>query len=196
MPVISDAAIAGYAKAAGLSGANVAIAVAVAIAESGGNTHAHNGLSPDNSYGLWQINMLGSMGPARRQQFGISTNEALFDPAVNARAMAAISSGGSNWQPWTTYTRGTYRLFMARGEAAAGSAAAPGAGGIPGATPVGIGVSLDAVNKALDKLTDKATWIRLSMVVGGVAFVWFGLFKLTGADPVKVAKLAVFKGKV
>lgn len=192
---LADSAIAGYAQAAGLSGQNVAIAVAIAIAESGGNPNAHNAVPPDDSYGLWQINMLGSLGPQRRSALGISSNTQLYDPSINARAMAMISSGGSNWKPWTTYTRGTYQLFMSRGQAAAGnpSAAPGGAAGLPGATPVGLGVSLTSVNKAIDYLTDPATYIRASMLIGGVAFLLFGLSKMVGADPVKLAKLAVLK---
>src|SRR5258705_3437861 len=121
MPVISDGAIASAARGPGLNATDTAIAVAVAIAESGGNTTDHNVVPPDNSYGLWQINMLGGMGPERRKQFGLTNNDELYDPNVNAKAMAAISHGGTNWQAWSTYTRGTYRAYMARGMKAAGS---------------------------------------------------------------------------
>jgi hypothetical protein len=96
---------------AGFTGNDVNVAVAVALAESGGNARAHNSKPPDNSYGLWQINMLGNMGPSRRKWFKISSNEELFDPATNAKA-ARMIKGSSGWKAWTTYTRGTYLKHM------------------------------------------------------------------------------------
>ena len=92
----------------------IATATAIAWAESDLNPRAHNATPPDDSYGLWQINMLGGLGPARRTKFGLQSNEELYSPAVNAKAMASISLGGTNWQPWTTYTRGTYRQYLSR----------------------------------------------------------------------------------
>jgi hypothetical protein len=84
---------------------------AIALAESGGNTEAHNGKPPDDSYGLWQINMLGAMGPARRKKFGIKDNKALFDPDINAKA-ALIIYREQGLKAWTTYTSGKYKQFM------------------------------------------------------------------------------------
>ena len=48
----------------GFSGNGYRIMAAIAMAESGSNAEAHNdnANTGDNSYGLWQINMLGSMG--------------------------------------------------------------------------------------------------------------------------------------
>lgn len=67
-------------------------AAEIAMAESGGNPSAY---SPTNDVGLWQINSShGSL--------------ASFDPASNARAAIRISSNGSDWSPWTTYTSGVY----------------------------------------------------------------------------------------
>lgn len=50
------------------------------------------GVSED-SIGLFQINMGGSLGASRRAQFGISDNSALYDPVQNARAAAIIWGG-------------------------------------------------------------------------------------------------------
>jgi len=99
---------------AGFRGDALDTAVAVALAESGGRANAHNpnAGTGDNSYGLFQINMIGSMGPARLQQFGLKSNEDLFDPLTNAKAAFAISNGGRNWQPWTTYTGGAYASHL------------------------------------------------------------------------------------
>lgn len=40
----------------------------------------------DLSFGLFQINMLGGMGPERRKALGLKSNEELYDPATNVRA--------------------------------------------------------------------------------------------------------------
>jgi len=52
---------------------------AITIGESGLNARAKadasTGLSKDNSYGLWQINMLGDLGPARRKRYKLKSNE-------------------------------------------------------------------------------------------------------------------------
>lgn len=177
MTKISDSQIAGYAKAAGVSGDNLAIAVAIALAESGGNTTSHNAIPPDNSYGLWQINMLGSLGPARRSEFGISSNDALYDPAVNARAMIKISGGGTNWKPWTTYTSGKYRVFLARGKVAAGN---PGTAGGVQTTPVGLGDTFDNLGKAWSTLTSAHTYVRVGLFLAGFILLIIAIFKLTG----------------
>lgn len=95
---------------AGFHGHALDVAVAVALAESGGRPTAHNGNAGtgDNSYGLFQINMLGDLGPERLERFHLSSNDQLYDPLVNAKVAYQISNGGTNWQPWTTFTSGGY----------------------------------------------------------------------------------------
>jgi hypothetical protein len=173
---ISDEQIAAYAKGAGVTGGNVAIAVAVALAESSGDTNSHNALPPDDSYGLWQINMLGSLGPSRRAQFGITTNTQLFDPAVNAKAMAILSSQGTNWKPWSTYTSGKYRFYLPRGETAAGTSAS--------VETVGLSDTFSNIGALADTLSNPKTWVRVSMALGGLILVLIGIFRITGAGKV------------
>lgn len=91
------------------------VMAAIALAESGGREDAHNPKPPDDSYGLWQINMLGAMGPERRAKFGLSSNRDLFDPLTNAKAAVAIAAGGKNKTPWSTYTSGAYEQFLTGG---------------------------------------------------------------------------------
>jgi LysM repeat protein len=81
-------------EAAGGSRGEAFMAAEIAMAESGGRQYAH---SPTNDFGYWQIN--GGHGPAM----------ATYDPIGNARAAIAISSNGTDWYPWTTYTSGAYR---------------------------------------------------------------------------------------
>jgi Lysozyme like domain/Peptidase M15 len=107
--VLSAAEIARVAHGAGFRGDALERAVAVALAESGGDRMAHNTDPPDNSYGLWQINMYGSLGPARRAAYDLRSNRALFDPEANARAAWRISGRGRDFTPWSVYTSGSYR---------------------------------------------------------------------------------------
>jgi Lysozyme like domain len=193
MAVISDAQIAGAARAVGLSGHAVAVAVAVAIAESGGDTHAHNTRAPDNSYGLWQINMWGTLGPTRRLMLGIPNNEALFDPLQNARAMARISLQGKNWLPWSTYTRGTYKQYLARGEAVQGSGSDSG-GILPDLPSVPGSGTLDSLNAFLDRLISPATWWRIGLGVAGGILVLIALIKMSGATG-RVTNIAIGAAK-
>lgn len=69
-------------------------------------------------------------------------------------------------------------------------------GGLAGAIPTGFGVgsSLTSINKAIDFLSEPKTWIRASMFIGGVAFLIFGIVKMSGVQPGAVAKFAVTKG--
>jgi hypothetical protein len=109
---LSPAQIAEYAHDAGFRGQDLTVAVAVAMAESGGDPKAHNSVPPDDSYGLWQINMLGGLGPDRRRQFDLDSNRELFDPKENAQAAWEISGKGDSFQPWTTYTSGAYKKYL------------------------------------------------------------------------------------
>lgn len=176
MPKISDAQIAGYASAAGIPPSSVGVAVAIAIAESGGRTEAYNGVGLDRSYGLWQINMIGSLGPDRRQRLGISSNDALFEPAINARAMAMISGNGSNWRDWTTYTGGAYLMFMGRGNAAAGN---PDTSGIGSLLPVGLTTDpLSKTTEVFKTLGDPMFWRRTGVGALGVGVALLGAYFL------------------
>jgi hypothetical protein len=78
----------------------------VVRAESGGIAARHSdpSLLKDNSYGLFQINMLGDMGTRRNAnylkqygQYGYTGPDSLYDPAINARIAYDISKGGTKW---------------------------------------------------------------------------------------------------
>lgn len=56
----------------------------------------------DLSYGLFQINMLGDLGPDRRKKFNLPNNDALYDPLKNAEVAYAMSNQGTNWNAWST----------------------------------------------------------------------------------------------
>jgi hypothetical protein len=92
---------------AGFEGKALRTAFGIVLKESTGRPYAHNQNSAtgDNSYGLFQINMIGSLGPARRSEFGLANNEELFSPIKNAQIAYIISDGGTNWGPWGGVSR-------------------------------------------------------------------------------------------
>ena len=98
----------------GFEGDQLKQAWAVVMKESTGRPMAHNQNSKtgDNSYGLFQINMIGSMGPARLAQYGLNSNEELFDPLTNARIAYIISEGGKNWSAWNGMTKSTLKWIQ------------------------------------------------------------------------------------
>ena len=105
MANLTDDQLRVFAKSGGFTGDDIEMAVSIAKAESGGNPKAHNSTPPDDSYGLWQINMYGKLGPDRRKRFKLSKNEDLYDPTTNARVAYGIFKQ-SGWTAWTTYTSG------------------------------------------------------------------------------------------
>jgi hypothetical protein len=94
-----------------------ALAASVAMAESCGNTcaqgdpniggtpcdttdPAHSCAGPNGSstsFGLWQIHQ------TAHREFDPTL---LLDPRYNAQAAYAISQGGANWTPWSTFNHG------------------------------------------------------------------------------------------
>jgi murein DD-endopeptidase MepM/ murein hydrolase activator NlpD len=92
----------GYLQQAGFKGPALRTAWAIAKRESGGRPEAYNPNrgTGDDSYGLFQINMLGDLGPARRRQYGLQSNEDLYDPQTNARVAFQMSKGGTDFGAW------------------------------------------------------------------------------------------------
>lgn len=100
MPQLSQPQVAALLLADGADVTQATYFTAIEDRESHGNSEAHNGVPPDNSYGLFQINMIGTLGPARRAQFGITDNAQLFDPATSVRAAKITSNGFRDLSPW------------------------------------------------------------------------------------------------
>ncbi len=159
-----------------------ATAVAIALAESGGDTNSHNTTPPDNSYGLWQINMYGSLGPSRRRELGIANNDALFDPNVNARAMKRYSNNGQNWRPWSTYpTR--YLTHLNRANQAVRNAR-NGVTEQPPPLEHGDGLQIpnpfSNLETALKTITNPQAWRRASYFVIGGVMVGMAVIRIAG----------------
>lgn len=110
---LSPTGIATLALKHGCSAAAAPIATAVAMAESGGAPGAQGDISLmtpewDWSAGLWQVRGL----KAQRGTGQLRDSIANQNPEKNAAAMYVISSGCSDWFPWSTYNNGMYTGFM------------------------------------------------------------------------------------
>lgn len=121
MSALTLAQIAQHARNAGFKGDALVTAVAVSCAEDRNHDPAAFGdLSLIDakwgaSVGLWQIRSLhADYGTGR-----VRDEVHLTDPAFNARSAYSISSGGSNWNPWSTYKDGSYKTYMAQAHDAA-----------------------------------------------------------------------------
>lgn len=121
---LSPAQIADVAARAGFSGNDLATAVAIALAESGGNPADYNKEPQDvpgnydrataedglGSYGLWQIYL------AAHPEFA---GEDLTDPQTNANAAFSIYAIAGGFRPWSTYTSGEYGMYQTQAVMAA-----------------------------------------------------------------------------
>lgn len=173
----SQAELYNAALGQGLSPEKAKIAAAIGMGESGGNLNAHNAnaATGDDSYGAWQINMLGALGPARRAQLGLQSNEELYDLTTNARAMRMISSSGTNFEPWSVYKSGKYKEFLdspvSEGD---GKNWAEKVGGaiIPDNPLSGL---VATVNKTAKWVSNSENWLRVGYVTGGSILVVAGL---------------------
>jgi hypothetical protein len=102
--------IATFAAQAGFVGNDLVTAVAIALAESGGNARAYNPEKQANapagkgSYGLWQIYL------NAHPEF---TNLDLYDPQTNANAAYSVYSKAGGFYPWSTYNNGAYQAQLA-----------------------------------------------------------------------------------
>ena len=101
-------------RAVGFKGKALKTAWAVAKAESNGRPFAFNGNTNtgDSSYGIFQINMLGSLGPDRRDKFELDLNAELFSPVKNAKVVYHMTKGGEDWSSWSSYNKGAIYKWL------------------------------------------------------------------------------------
>lgn len=190
MAKLSMPAVAQLAWNAGIHDkTKLVVAVAIAMAESGGDTEAINSVP---CVGLWQINCKGQM-------HGLSVADAK-DPVKNAAAMAKISKNGSDWTPWTTYTHKTYQRFMRSASEAVGSVDTNGQTDLAGTQPVTPGsdytpTALDPMSGIVAGIKQFSDGIRNDFLIGAVvvialALIIMGFVILNRETISKGAKLA------
>ena len=105
---LSDKELDRILRQAGFDGNGLRMAKAIVFYESTNRPMALNKSS--NCYGLFQINMTGSMGPSRREKYGLKANEDLYNPLINAQIAYQMSNGGSNWSAWSTENAAQFSL--------------------------------------------------------------------------------------
>ena len=196
MATVPITQIAGAAKAAGFTGPDLVIAVAVAEGESSGQAdQATPERDGSTSYGLWQINSVHK---------DVLAMGSWADPATNAR-MARTVWQRSGWKAWGAYNNQSYARSLAAAQQAVGNAATPavpvgdpdpfgdawGNLGAPGSTlqlPFSLGGIMDPGSaiadlvkllelpiKALAFVMDPGNWVRIIKVMIGGGLILAGL---------------------
>lgn len=210
---------AALAYAAGLRDRDaLTTAVAIAGGESGWNPDAEGDTTITDatwgpSIGIWQVRSLwGQQGTGATRD-----PDRLHDPAFNAASMVEISSGGTNWQPWSVYTSGAWRSYLPEARAAvdsvlgavdtggtaalasftggitdiAGKVIDGAIGAIPGGPAVESAASVgrDAIG-LLSKLANPKLWRRIGVGALGVLVAVAGVSMLTANFQAKIAEFA------
>jgi hypothetical protein len=108
---LSDGQLIELLKAVGFEGKALRSACAIAKAESNGRPLAFNGnhKTGDSSYGMFQINMIGGLGPDRREKFDLSSNAELFNPVTNAQVALHMTKSGTDWSSWSSLNGKRYQ---------------------------------------------------------------------------------------
>ncbi|HEY3506132.1 MAG TPA: D-alanyl-D-alanine carboxypeptidase family protein [Actinocatenispora sp.] len=199
MAVLSDEAIARYAYRAGFRGSELSQAVAVALAESGGDPTrlGDTGLTNGTwgpSVGLWQIRSLN----ADRGSGGQRDERANRQPATNAKHAYQIAHS-SGWRAWTTYQTGAYRPYLHRARMAAHAVTRHG--GTPAPQPKSAGCTVVFDLAELDRLHSLCDTGRLRVehsrrVVADVQADLSLPARRHGLDPARAAGLTVLFGQL
>ena len=108
---LTDSQLVELLKAVGFKGDKLRTACAIAKAESNGRPFAFNGNSEtgDSSYGVFQINMIGKIGPDRREKFNLESNVELFNPVINSKIAFHMTKGGKDWSSWSSVNGTRYQ---------------------------------------------------------------------------------------
>jgi tape measure domain-containing protein len=163
--LIGPAGLAQLASAAGFPASEIATAVAVAMAESGGNPNSvyTNGPNTDapgsHDLGLWQINDFFNTDALKLGNWA--------DPLTNAR-MAFYAWHNRGWRDWTTFVTGRYLEFLNGARSAVG-AGAPGGGGLGGLFDMIMNPAkllAGPINAALDKVPGTGEFRDMAVGMG------------------------------
>jgi len=155
---------------AGRKHSELAWAVAIALAESGGDRTAvgHTNGAPCGEYvlGLWQ-------------KCSATINKALFSPDANAKAAWSLyEANGRKFEGmWTTFPDPARAQLIQAEVAVKGTHRDRPGVTRPGSWPV-FGDILDAIGFLVGWITDGQTWVRLGEIVGGGVLVLVGIILL------------------
>lgn len=158
-----------YANSAGFSGSAADTIVAIAFAESGGNTCSYNPNDPfGGSFGVLQINgaHFGSNGMSKA---------CALDPACAFRFAHGLWAA-QGFQPWGTFTNGSYKPFLQAGNTQATPSSTAMAAGGAKANP-------SSGNVILDQLKLWGEYIAIFLLALGLIIIGFLL--LGGQQAIK-----------
>jgi len=112
--MLTDQKLLTLLKTVGFKGTGLKKAWAIAKRESNGRPLAYDGnkKTGDSSYGLFQINMIGNLGPDRREKFNLKSNKELFDPVTNAEITYYMTDGGVDWSAWKGLTPKAKEFYL------------------------------------------------------------------------------------
>jgi hypothetical protein len=112
--MLTDQELVQLLQTVGFEGQSLKKAWSIAKRESNGRPLAYNGNrnTGDSSYGLFQINMIGNLGPTRLEKFDLESNKELFDPVTNAEITYYMTNGGSDWSAWKGMTPRAKEFYL------------------------------------------------------------------------------------
>jgi Lysozyme like domain len=169
---LTDRQVAAAVYGGGFRGSELPTAVAVALAESGGDPHiTHRNSNGSVDYGLMQINSIHSQ---------ILAAGRWDDPTSNAKMGYQIYvDAGKKFTPWNAYKNLRYRLFMARAVVATrnlgGNVPAPADPNAPGLGKVTL-PDVSGVLQTIAFLSDARNWRRVGIFLAGLLLGAFGLW--------------------
>ena len=111
---LTDSQLVELLRAVGFKGQALKTAWSVAKAESNGRPFAFNGNTKtgDSSYGIFQINMLGTLGSDRTERYDLDLYAELFSPVTNAEIVYRMTKGGTDWSSWSSYNKGAHYRWL------------------------------------------------------------------------------------
>lgn len=188
MPTLSAVQIAQYAYNAGArnsaAGQDLTLAVAIALAESGGQTnvtHKNSDSRRTTDYGVWQINGYWHADLIARGNWS--------DPAYNAQMMWIIKTKRGGWSQWSTFKSGSFFKHMPTAiRAAEAVQKSGGTAQVPSGNAVDPAANMDSDSTGLATITDPHTWLRLAMISAGGVMIIAALLMLGWNDMPDTAK--------
>lgn len=168
--ILTDNQLAGLVQSVGFSSTRKhrnyredATAVAIILAESGGDANAHNPRPPDDSFGLFQINMYGDLKQERAERYGLRSTANLYQPRKNAEvAYDLFRRAGNTFRDWSTYNNLSYLRYMPR----ALQAVKEPDTNLP-TIESQVGEITNPVGEVIDFFTGGENWLRVAYFVGG-----------------------------
>lgn len=173
-------------KGGGFHGQGLRIAMGIAWAESGAdpNAEGHNSNGTQDT-GLMQVNDVHA-GEAGSPKALPAFHTWLKNADNNAVISYAISSGGTNFGPWTTYKSGAYRKYVGKDKQLTLSGDKGTVGGVAADAADAATSGLDSIAHLLSALGNPSTYLRLGKGALGGVFIALG----TGAVVFVIANKA------